>query len=824
MSESQQSSGTKLNPIERALIWLAGADPELLSECPRWERVKYGAFGASVLVPVFFGMIASSYAVWTLSHNPIIVTGFVLVWGYIILTIDRVMLSTYRAFTSVKKKIVQFVMRITVALLMGLTVSHPLTLLIFKDAISTEIERQRDEEMMARRAAADGERSELEQRIEKAAATLAGHQQKYQETLGGKFLESEPEEQAPAPQAPVANPEFADIDAQINSYRAERENVRADLERWQATWDEEVRGVRSGKAGVGPNARAIERDHLSWRQDEIKRLNGVIAELTARRTKLSSEMLERSAAANAARQSQWQDLEKQKLKMFASQQGQLLDVIKAQIDSSSAELARLNEEWGKLSQDSSDRIDSLKLEKREDLMTQTITLHHMFKNRSEGGLFALTVYAILVGLFTLIDTIPLVVKFVSVPGPYDVLQCEKEKLKEEMREFDQRVEWIHDFESRVGDQQVEELESTVRNLSKVGALIGTLSSSSRFLGDPDEEADRRKRNSELLEELSRSHGNGDGSSNGNGSKNGDHGEFSKTAGDGTGNNGDSNILEEAQSELEREVDQTVSALQERRQQLRGEKEDKQTKAQAADGEPPPNGKKNEFAEKKEFTSLTQRQQTPEPEPANDTPSDLKGTPPRPSIKRGNVLSASLARELAPPSVNDKPTEEPGSALPPKVNDVKTNFDLKSFRDKKSAGPVIAESTTPPLSNVEAQPATKASAVPKPKISLEPKPGTEQLADENAQQAPPSLGEESLTPEASEDIRKQPNFGAFVKNKMEPSFGVEPEAEPLPEGAPNNVSVKTGASVKGTLGKPAKQGVGPGDISLTPLGGEKRRQG
>jgi hypothetical protein len=44
-------------------------------------------------------------------------------------------------------------------------------------------------------------------------------------------------------------------------------------------------------------------------------------------------------------------------------------------------------------------------------LTQTLALHHLFKEGAEGGRFAFYTYIILTALFMLVDTIPLVVKF-----------------------------------------------------------------------------------------------------------------------------------------------------------------------------------------------------------------------------------------------------------------------------------------------------------------------------------------------------------------------------------------------------------------------------
>lgn len=417
-TETEAKRG-ELRPIERVLIWLSGSDANLLhEECPRWEKVKYEAFGASVLVPVAFGMIASCYAVNTLTDNWFVILGFSLVWGFIILTIDRVLLSTYRAFATASKKLTQFILRLTVAILMGLTVSHPLTLLVFKDTIASEIERKRDAELSDIREAADAEKLELEARILAATETLAEQQKKYQDTASGRFVTTRSEPVVKSD--PGENFHFKDIDGRIEAFKTERDQVREDLEKWQETYDEEVRGVRSGRAGIGPNARAIERDHLAWRRDEIERLNGVIRGLYDERSRLSEEVFAKQAASEAALEETRREFEKQSLKMVAGQQGQMLEILKGQIDSASKEVDRLRTDAAMLTENTRKRIDGIMEERRSDLMVQTLVLHEVFKKPDGSGHFALMVYIILVGLFTLIDTIPLVVKFFSLPGPYDM--------------------------------------------------------------------------------------------------------------------------------------------------------------------------------------------------------------------------------------------------------------------------------------------------------------------------------------------------------------------------------------------------------------------
>src|SRR5579884_2903387 len=135
--------------IRRFFFWLSGAGTENLEACPEWEQRKYVAFGATVLVPCSFAFIACSYALSTLTAEWRISFGVAAVWAFIIMTIDRALLASYRPYLGFFRKCGQFSLRFVIAFLMGLTISHPLTLLLFRDTISGVIEHDRAAEIAA---------------------------------------------------------------------------------------------------------------------------------------------------------------------------------------------------------------------------------------------------------------------------------------------------------------------------------------------------------------------------------------------------------------------------------------------------------------------------------------------------------------------------------------------------------------------------------------------------------------------------------------------------------------------------------------------------
>ncbi|MDA7624304.1 DUF4407 domain-containing protein, partial [Akkermansiaceae bacterium] len=136
-----------LHSIKHFFFWLSGAGSETLEQCPNWEQRKYVAFGATVLVPCAFAFIACAYALSTITDKAAVIFPVAFIWAFIILTIDRALVSGYRAFLSWPRKLSQFALRLVVAILMGLTIAHPLVLLLFSDTVSSVIEEDRATEI-----------------------------------------------------------------------------------------------------------------------------------------------------------------------------------------------------------------------------------------------------------------------------------------------------------------------------------------------------------------------------------------------------------------------------------------------------------------------------------------------------------------------------------------------------------------------------------------------------------------------------------------------------------------------------------------------------
>jgi len=445
-----------LDRFERVFFWLSGAATDTLESCPAWERRKYVAFGATVLVPSLFAMMSSAYAISTLTDNWKVIAGVSLVWAFIILTVDRALLATYRAYQSFFRKMSQFCLRIVVAALMGMTIAHPMTLLIFRDTIQSEVEKDRQTEIDLARAKGAEQKKVVEARLPAVEAEIAKSRVLWNETFSAKFLEGQDPntgkpmtadekkaakelEDKVAEAVLPAQERLAALDKEMSTQDIAAKKIAGELNFWQAEFERELNGQRSGMVGLGPRAKSIQDDQLAWRRVESKRLGSVLESLSGQRTLVNQEIegttqsvtasYQLKAADDARRvkaeqtrlETLKQQVQQQQADQFVTQQNGIRETLQKQIDTQLAQLAALHAEIKNLAADEDTRVAALRAEPRKDIMVQTKALHRIFEKDAEGGNFVLAAYIVLTALFMLVDTIPLVVKFFSKAGPYDAL-------------------------------------------------------------------------------------------------------------------------------------------------------------------------------------------------------------------------------------------------------------------------------------------------------------------------------------------------------------------------------------------------------------------
>lgn len=496
------------NSVKHFFFWLSGAGADTLEQCPGWEQRKYVAFGATVLVPTVFAFIACGYALSTLTDNWKVIVPVALAWGLIIMTIDRALLSIYRSYQRFHRKISQFFLRIVVAALMGVTISHPLTLLLFNDTITSVVEEDRQKEIEAVRVVANGEKATVEAKVAELETQISEQRVNFEKTFSAEFLVEDASVGLSDPLAELDDELRAQMTARITAdtaayvtkidgvdtefaeMQAKYATLQTELDTWQKEFEREVNGQRSGIIGLGPRAKSIRDDQLAWRREEAKRMSETLAYLTEQRNDLAARVKETEegikgefvglAAAKAERLKEERDrvadlkrqVQQSQADQFVDQQNTIRSTITAQIDTRLAELGRLQGELAAIGLQEQERIADIAAEPRRDILTQTLALHSLFDQGSEGGQFALIAYFVLAGLFMLIDTIPLVVKFFSQPGPYDALVD-----REEVRYARERQAWLKSYHKYMDDLSDGRLLHLTQNKPLERAVIEGIDSS-----------------------------------------------------------------------------------------------------------------------------------------------------------------------------------------------------------------------------------------------------------------------------------------------------------------------------------------------------------
>jgi hypothetical protein len=391
---------------------------------------------------------------------------------------------------------------------MGVTISHPLTLLLFNDTISSVIEEERQAEIEAVRVAANGEKATVETKIADLETQIAEQRANFEKTFSAEFLVADSTVGEADPLAELDDELRAQMDARILAETAADKTkiekvdtdfadmqtkyatLQTELDTWQKEFEREVNGQRSGIVGLGPRAKSIQADQLAWRRDEAKRMSETLAYLTEQRNALAAQVKATEdgikneflglAAAKAERLKEERDriadlkrqVQQSQADQFVDQQNTIRATITAQIDTRLAELGRLQGELAAIGTREQERIADIAAEPRRDILTQTLALHNLFDQNSEGGKFALIAYLVLAGLFMLIDTIPLVVKFFSQPGPYDALVD-----REEVRYARERTAWLKSYHQYMDDLSDGRLLHLTQNKPLEKALIEGIDSS-----------------------------------------------------------------------------------------------------------------------------------------------------------------------------------------------------------------------------------------------------------------------------------------------------------------------------------------------------------
>jgi len=126
-------------PGGRFLIWLSGARRQILAECPT-ERPKYTGLGVSILIPAGMAAVSLTFALVTVLRAELwVALLFAAAWAMVIVSLDRMFVVSLPRTGTWQTQLLRATPRFLLALLLGLVISTPFVLQIFRPEIAHEI-------------------------------------------------------------------------------------------------------------------------------------------------------------------------------------------------------------------------------------------------------------------------------------------------------------------------------------------------------------------------------------------------------------------------------------------------------------------------------------------------------------------------------------------------------------------------------------------------------------------------------------------------------------------------------------------------------------
>lgn len=243
------------NALTRFLWWSAGVVPDTLRAYPA-EKAKYEGIGGAVLATGVLAFFSGFYALYsTLASGPygvIVSVLFGIVWALTIFNLDRFIVSSLRKPTDpsarwpqrLRETWLPTLPRLGLAILIGITISKPLELRLFQNAIASQAAIDRDLEVTAKRSGAiqstplaslEAEEKTLSEDVTRSEARAQNLEDDFRQeadgTGGSRRYGYSEVARLKESEAVAARQQVRDLQQHLQQVQIERANVNAGIDR-----------------------------------------------------------------------------------------------------------------------------------------------------------------------------------------------------------------------------------------------------------------------------------------------------------------------------------------------------------------------------------------------------------------------------------------------------------------------------------------------------------------------------------------------------------------------------------------------------------------
>ena len=122
--------------LSNFLIKCSGADIEILNQCTIKEKNKFIGIGSTLILTAVLASLSGGYAIYSTFDSVVISTIIGIFWGIVIFSLDRYIVTSIDKKGEWWNQLLTALPRLLMALVLAITISKPLELRLFQDAVN----------------------------------------------------------------------------------------------------------------------------------------------------------------------------------------------------------------------------------------------------------------------------------------------------------------------------------------------------------------------------------------------------------------------------------------------------------------------------------------------------------------------------------------------------------------------------------------------------------------------------------------------------------------------------------------------------------------